>query len=708
MDNELDTIHDSHKKITNFINNGLKKEDAIVKYLSDLTFPPIKDFKEGLEWFNVSEPLTFSKHLKGKLVLFDFFTYCCINCMHILPDLKDLENEFSIEDGFVVIGVHSAKFSNEKQSHNILSAVQRYNISHPVVNDNVSDMWRKCDVHCWPTLLLIGPDARPLIMLMGEGHKQKLQLYISNALKYYISKGLISCHSLPSEAAYHLLPATKGPLLFPGKIAIHKNLMAISDCGNHRLLLVSISSGEIIDHVGKKIGFRDGDYDICEFNSPQGVCFSSDGGTLFVADTENHAVRAVDLKTRNVRTVAGTGQQGEDHKGGNIGRKQVISSPWDVAVYIYEQQEILFIAMAGTHQVWALFPDISPPIRWWKGATYPSNTCLCVAGNGREENRNNQYPHNAAFAQPSGLAINNNSLYIADSESSTVRKLIVGGTEAGRVMAVVGGDRDPNNLFAFGDRDGTTHDAKLQHALGVAMHSDGSTLFVADTYNHKIKLINTNTNTIAAMQPFGSLDPKTLVFNEPAGLAIMKNTLFIADTNNHCIKIVELINDNDKLSAKSIKTMEFKDKFVNDRDTVDKMDIDIIKCIDRVHIAEAGGKVVLKIAFIFEDGLKLTEKVPQSWEVNLANLMWSSTPTSGKDVNLVDILVSVPPKTSHGDHQDYCYINVEFNIITCTEESCFPKKFIVRKCVQFDKGASNYANESIKIKLSPNTATEDK
>lgn len=133
----------------------------------------------------MSEPLSFNKHLKGKIVVLDFFTYCCINCMHIIPDLREIESKFSVEDGLVVIGVHSAKFENEKLSSNILAAVQRYNIAHPVVNDQNSEMWQNCDVHCWPTLLLLGPDAKPIVMLTGEGHKDDLLDYIKVALEFY-------------------------------------------------------------------------------------------------------------------------------------------------------------------------------------------------------------------------------------------------------------------------------------------------------------------------------------------------------------------------------------------------------------------------------------------------------------------------------------------------------------------------------------------
>lgn len=207
------------------------------------------------------------------------------------------------------IGVHSAKFENEKISSNILAAVQRYNIAHPVVNDANSNMWKNCDVQCWPTLLMLGPNANPIVMLTGEGHKDDLRLYIKNALAYYKSKNEISNHKLPFQSAYHLLPDLKGPLLFPGKITniLDENnheILAVSDTGNNRVLIIK-GDGTILQQIGgKKVGFKDGNLENAEFNNPQGLVFQNKD-VLFVADTENHAIRKVDLKKKTVETVAG-------------------------------------------------------------------------------------------------------------------------------------------------------------------------------------------------------------------------------------------------------------------------------------------------------------------------------------------------------------------------------------------------------------------
>jgi len=308
--------------------------------------------------------------------------------MHILPDLKHIEDLYSVETGLVIIGVHSAKFDNEKDSANILSAVQRYNITHPVVNDGQSSMWTDLNIQCWPTLLILGPKGNPLFVLMGEGHGIILEKYITATMNFYKENKLLKNHSLPLNPATDLMMTTN--LKFPSKIVCSKmnaaddkaELYALSDSGNHRILIIN-SRGDVLQKIGGKTsGFVDGNLRTARFNSPQGVCFLNND-ILFVADTENHAIRKIDLKNKYVETVAGTGQQGVDRVGGKKGKAQVISSPWDVVCYRTRDmdmsfhvdesnipvKDVLLIAMAGTHQIWCLFLD---DVIWWKFKRYAS------------------------------------------------------------------------------------------------------------------------------------------------------------------------------------------------------------------------------------------------------------------------------------------------------------------------------------------------
>src|SRR5262245_50950257 len=113
-------------------------------------------FDGGVAWLNTAGPIKLSD-LKGKVVVLDFWTFCCINCIHTLPDLAKLEKKY--EKQVVVVGVHSAKFDNEKVTENIRKAVGRYQITHPVVNDADMKIWRRYDVSSWPTLVLIDPEG---------------------------------------------------------------------------------------------------------------------------------------------------------------------------------------------------------------------------------------------------------------------------------------------------------------------------------------------------------------------------------------------------------------------------------------------------------------------------------------------------------------------------------------------------------------------
>ncbi|KAM5126901.1 NHL repeat-containing protein 2 [Mantella aurantiaca] len=297
----------------------------------------------------------------------------------------------------------------------------------------------------------------------------------------------------------------------------------------------------VLEGYGAESGRRDGRFSECSFNSPQGV--TTDGNNIYVADTENHLIRKIDLETFTVITIAGTGSQGTDKEGGAQGTQQPISSPWDVAVL---PPGVLWIAMAGTHQIWALLlAEGALP----KGSVLSEGTCIRFAGSGNEENRNNSYPHKAAFAQPSGLSPAPeepwNCLFIADSESSSIRSVSL---KDGAVRHLAGGERDPMNLFAFGDVDGAGIHAKLQHPLGVAWDQRRNLLYVADSYNHKIKSVepkSRNCVTLAGTGEAGNAIGRGFVdsaFNEPGGLCVGDGgrLLYVADTNNHRIKVLDL------------------------------------------------------------------------------------------------------------------------------------------------------------------------
>ncbi|CAN9509252.1 unnamed protein product [Ophioblennius macclurei] len=597
-----------------------KLVDEYVKKLDEREDLNIPDFQTGLEWLNTEGPLSLSKELAGKVVLLDFFTYCCINCMHILPNLHQLEKRHSVQDGLVIIGVHSAKFPNEKVLDNIRSAVLRYDICHPVVNDSEAHLWHQLEVSCWPTLVLLGPRGNLLFSLVGEGHRDRLALFTDAALRHYGARGALKPHAVGIKLYRDSLPPSI--LSFPGKVAVDdgSNRLAIADTGHHRVLIVS-SSGHLLHAVGgPESGRRDGDLIEASFNCPQGVAIKGD--VVYVADTENHLIRKIDLALGKVSTLAGVGTQGNDREGGAPGPQQPISSPWDVTLGTAGgvEDNVLWIAMAGTHQIWALFlVDGKLP----RGSDSKAGTCVRWAGSGNEENRNNSYPHKAGFAQPSGLAAAPEEpwgcLFVADSESSSVRTLAL---KDGAVKMLVGGERDPMNLFAYGDVDGKGVDAKLQHPLGVAWAPQQSLLYVADSYNHKIKVVDPKTKVCSTLAGTGevgdALGPEFVKsrFNEPGGICVADGgkRLYVADTNNHQVKVLDL--DAKTVSLFKLVT-ECTDSTLARPPPPPAKAPTLPKSAARKEMppvsVSAGQTLVMSLTLSLPDGAKLTQEAPSSW-----------------------------------------------------------------------------------------------
>ncbi|XP_076678461.1 NHL repeat-containing protein 2 isoform X2 [Andrena cerasifolii] len=639
-----------------------------------------------MEWFNVAEGLSVYQHLTGKIIILDFFTYCCINCMHILPDLDALERQFSIADGLVIVGVHSAKFSNERDSRRLQSAVQRYNIKHPVVNDTALSTWHNLGISCWPTLVMIGPMGQPLAVFVGEGHREELALYVNVALTYFKSVNQISNKDIPSQLERHLLPAAAGTtLLFPSKLQAFQSeqgeRLAIADTGNNRILITDVRGN--LEHVigGSNSGFRDGDLCNAKFNAPQGVC-SLGGSIIYVADNENHAIRKIDLTKRIVTTVAGTGSQGHDRVGGKIGRDQVLSSPWDVAVYNHEYDTkivpVLLIAIAGTHQIWALFLEDTV---WWKYKEYKADTCVAIVGSGREENRNNAYPHTAGLAQPSGLVVvqERKLAFFADSESSAVRCIDL---KNGRVSAVCGANRDPADLHDFGDSDGVQYTVKLQHPLGIAWHPKENVLYIADTYNHKIKRIDVTTGCCKTLYGNGKPNER-FSFDEPSGIAIGSSgpdLLYVADTNNHVVKVIDT-------NAETIDTLPIRPPIIemdgsswrNDAISFD------------TTISDKGGELNVTFDVTFADSdLKLNANAPQTWTLKeLTANTWVATSRRGGLESPLSIQVS----EGDGTHE----VRVTLDVVACKTTECVPKKLPILYRVHQRTNAPDIVSEQRQI-----------
>ena len=431
--------------------------------------------------------------------------------MHIFPQLRKLERKFSSE--LVVVGVHSAKFPTEKESDSLTAAVRRCELEHPVINDAEFRVWQQYSCRAWPTLMFIDPSGNVIGKHEGELTFEQFDTLMSGIVAEFDELGIMQRSPLPTTP-----PAgPQNDLSFPGKVLADEagGRLFIADT-NHNRIIVSTFDGNVKQVIGTgEEALVDGALTQSAFNHPQGMAIDWD--ILYVADTENHAIRRIDLQSGQVETIAGTGEQGYDRTGGSPGPSTSISSPWDVALH----NGVIYIAMAGIHQLWSL--DLGT------GIVGP------YAGSGREAITDGPLA-SSALAQPSGITTDGERLFFADSETSAIRNADLDPNGSVRTLIGLG-------LFEFGDVDGDDFRVRMQHPIGIT-HHDG-VLYVADTYNHKIKRVLPKTRsafTVAGTGSPGHVDGPFAQarFSEPCGLSIANGMMYIADTNNHAIRVANM------------------------------------------------------------------------------------------------------------------------------------------------------------------------
>ncbi|QNF32403.1 redoxin domain-containing protein [Adhaeribacter swui] len=444
-------------------------------------------------WLNTNGKSYSINDFKGKIVLLDFWTLGCINCQHIIPDLQRLEAEFPEE--LVVIGVHSAKFDNEKVHNAIRKAILKFGIKHPVVNDAGFEVWKHYAVNAWPTIVLIDPDGKVIGQRAGEGIydivKPNLALLIEN-FKNKLNRTIFSFQ------AEEQLP---GILQFPSKLLVNvAGEIYLSDSGHHRILKIN-QDGKILQIIGSgDRGFTNGASHEATFNEPHGLALHSN--YLYVADAKNNAIRKVDVETGWVTTVAGTGELSYYFFEDSLNEPVNPNSPWDLAV----ANDILYIASAGNHQI--LKMDLNTEQVWR------------FAGTGREALADGSLLE-AAFNQPSGLVLQNQMLYVADAEASAIRVIDLDNKQVNTLIGT--------GLFDFGDVDDDLNGAQLQHAMGITYYQNQ--LYIADTYNGKIKAVDLENDRITTL--LAGLD-------EPNDVEIIAGKLWVTDTNHHQLIKVDL------------------------------------------------------------------------------------------------------------------------------------------------------------------------
>ncbi|WP_285726860.1 NHL domain-containing thioredoxin family protein [Psychromicrobium xiongbiense] len=485
----------------------------------------------GRAWLNTGGVELDLAALRGKIVLLDFWTFCCINCLHVLDELRPLEAKYA--DVLVTVGVHSPKFEHEADPVALAAAVERYEIHHPVLDDPELLTWQAYTARAWPTLVVIDPEGYVVANLSGEGHASGLESLIPELIALHEEKGTLH----RGDGPYVAPEPQSGTLRFPGKVLplTDTGTYLVSDTGHHRLVELAADLQTVVRVIGSGVkGYLDGGADNVQFNEPQGLTrlpaevAAQVGYDVVVADSVNHRLRGLSLATGEVVTVAGNGVQrlldADTHSGvdddgaGTLGLLPsdlapgdpldlALSSPWDV-VYSEALGQVV-IAMAGVHQLFGFDPV--------------ARTVGILAGTGLEGLLDGP-AEEAWFAQSSGLAADAaGNIWVADSETSALRVARVSAAEEGPRRIVSVETAVGEGLFDFGFRDGDASQARLQHPLGVAVLPDGS-VAVADTYNGAVRRYDPASGTVSTLA-------RDLA--EPSDVLLDGELLLVVEANRH-------------------------------------------------------------------------------------------------------------------------------------------------------------------------------
>ncbi|NEB92949.1 thioredoxin-like domain-containing protein [Streptomyces bauhiniae] len=463
-------------------------------------------------WLNTGDQQYTLADLRGRIVILDFWTFCCINCLHVLDELRELEERH--RDTVVVVGVHSPKFVHEAEHQAVVDAVERYGVEHPVLDDPELATWKQYAVRAWPTLVVIDPEGYVVAQHAGEGHVHAIERLVEELEAEHEAKGTLRRGDGP-----YVAPEPEPTVLrFPGKaLLLPSGNFLVSDTTRHQLVELAEDGESVVRRIGTgERGFADGSAEQASFNEPQGLALL-DEGSVVVADTVNHALRRLDLASGAVTTLAGTGKQwmqGAPTSG--PAREVALSSPWDVALF----GGTVWIAMAGVHQLWTYDPK-AETVQVAAGTT---NEGL-VDGPGAE----------AWFAQPSGLAATQERLWLADSETSALRWV----DRDGSVHTAVG-----TGLFDFGHRDGEAGQALLQHPLGVTALPDGS-VAVADTYNHALRRYDPATGEVTTL---------ATDLREPSDAVLVGDDIVVVESARHRLTRLRLPEEAVRVEAVAHRT----------------------------------------------------------------------------------------------------------------------------------------------------------
>lgn len=474
----------------------------------------------GDVWLNTGGKRITLAGLRGKIVLLDFWTSGCINCVHVIDELRELEHEFA--DVLVTIGVHSPKFQHEWEPRAVEAAIARYGVEHPVLSDSRMTTWQQYAVKAWPTLVVVDPEGYVVHVAAGEGHASALRRIIGELASSHAERGTLRRGSAQADA-YVEPEHTEATLRFPGHVvATRAGRLLVADTAHHSIAELTEDGETLVRRFGSGgRGRTDGGFDVAQFAEPSGLALlptkiaEQVGYHLVVADTGNHLLRGIDLRNGMVTTVAGTGEQWREGSDHGVALAVDLTSPWDLAWW--PGVNGLVVAMAGNHTL-TVFDPVDGTVRRLAGTT--------------TEGLRDGPADQAFFAQTSGLAATRERLWLVDAETSSLRWLeATGKGQDGKgrqggytVHTAVGTD-----LFQFGYRDGPAAEAMLQHPLGVAALPDGR-VAIADTYNGAVRAYDPETSEVTTLA-------KDLA--EPTGLVVTDAGLVVAESAAHRLRAID-------------------------------------------------------------------------------------------------------------------------------------------------------------------------
>lgn len=517
-----------------FISVGLPYwKNSIFKYSSvaslrrfltpDISYSSLDHFP----WIN-SIPLDLKDY---NMVVLKFWTSGCINCQNTQFRVQKIWDTYSSE-GLLIIGIHSAKFRQERDISLVERCIKQLNITYPVVIDSEeNELFKQFGVGGWPTFITIKPchkkgdkpdESRAIVLSthVGESGLKGLEDFLEDT---YGTRHA----SVRADNEVKAVEEATGDYIVKSPSCVDFDTLTgrifMSDTGNNRILVFD-SQGQYLHAIGgTTAGYKDGENP--KFRSPRGLVYDPSSDCVFVCDTGNHSIRCIDMTTKRVSTLCGNGNQGFDLIGGKAGMAQRLNSPYGIVI---AGGNTLLVSMAGIHQIWSI--DINTRVAY------------SFSGIGKELNRNGGLLGNGlsvCYSQPQGLALNSPStLVVADSESSSIRLLNI---QTGGSESLIGGDLwFEGNLFLFGDRDGSGAYSLLpnlrplmEHPSDVAVSPESQNkIFISDTYNNKIKLYDYEKNELTTVSD---------AFEAPEGICFMDAThLIVVDRSS--LKILDVTN----------------------------------------------------------------------------------------------------------------------------------------------------------------------